>query len=91
MEVMVGLLPLLLLVLGVLLIVRGLRGRAVDDHPICRRCGFDLTGRPEGVTICSEQEREGAAPAAGGARFTAGRGGFGPDYSAAKIHCSRLK
>jgi cytochrome c-type biogenesis protein CcmH/NrfF len=42
------LLPLLLLLLGVLLVVRGMRGRAVDDHPICRRCGFDLFGRPEG-------------------------------------------
>lgn len=23
----------------------GLRGRRVDDHPICRRCGFDLIGQ----------------------------------------------
>src|SRR5205823_5320033 len=24
------------------------------DHPICRRCGFDLTGRPPGSDRCSE-------------------------------------
>src|SRR3982751_3540492 len=31
-----------------------LRGRRVDDHPICRRCGFDVFGRPEGSSTCSE-------------------------------------
>lgn len=31
-----------------------LRGRRVDDHPICRKCGFDLFGRPDGATRCSE-------------------------------------
>jgi hypothetical protein len=39
---------------GVLALVRGLYGVAIDDHPLCRRCGFDLTGRPKGVNICSE-------------------------------------
>lgn len=29
---------------GVGLLVLGLRGRLVDDHPICRKCGFDLVG-----------------------------------------------
>lgn len=24
------------------------RGRKVDDHLLCRRCGFDLIGKPEG-------------------------------------------
>jgi ribosomal protein L37E len=32
----------------------GMRGRRVDDHPICRKCGFDLFGRPEGSTRCAE-------------------------------------
>src|SRR5688572_29350260 len=31
---------------------RGLRGRGVDDHPICRRCGFDLSGRPKARDRC---------------------------------------
>lgn len=29
---------------GVLLIRVGLRGRRINDHPICRRCRFDLVG-----------------------------------------------
>ena len=48
------LLFILLLLIGVLLFVRGLRGVRTDDHPICRKCGFDLTGRPEGSDKCSE-------------------------------------
>jgi hypothetical protein len=54
-------LPLLLLagpaaafVLSAVLLVVALRGRRVDDHPICRKCGFDLFGKPEGATVCSE-------------------------------------
>src|SRR4051794_15986477 len=31
-----------------------LRGRRVDDHPICRRCGFDLFGKPADSDVCSE-------------------------------------
>ena len=48
------LIPSLVLLGGVTLLWLGLRGRRVDDHPICRRCGFDLFGRPEGSNICSE-------------------------------------
>jgi hypothetical protein len=48
------LMPLVLLALGVFLIVRGLRGRRVDDHPICRHCGFDLIGRAQGSDRCPE-------------------------------------
>lgn len=51
----------LLVVIAVVLVVGGagllwwgLRGRRVDDHPICRRCGFDLFGRPDGSVLCSE-------------------------------------
>src|SRR4051794_21261686 len=31
-----------------------LRGKRVNDHPICRRCGFDVFGRPGGSNTCSE-------------------------------------
>src|SRR3954452_20405965 len=36
------------------LLVYALRGRRVDDHPLCRRCGFDLFGKPAESTVCSE-------------------------------------
>jgi hypothetical protein len=39
---------------AVAMVVFGWRGRQTDDHPICRRCGFDLSGKPSGVAICSE-------------------------------------
>lgn len=39
---------------GLLLLILGLRGRKVDDHPLCRKCKFDLTGRPETSTRCPE-------------------------------------
>lgn len=32
----------------------GLRGRRIDDHPLCRNCGFDLTGRAAGSDRCPE-------------------------------------
>ncbi|MEZ6241801.1 MAG: hypothetical protein R3B57_02040 [Phycisphaerales bacterium] len=35
---------LLLIVAGLVLLIVGLRGRRVSDHPHCRRCGFDLIG-----------------------------------------------
>jgi hypothetical protein len=35
---------LALLAAGVTMLALGLRGRRTDDHPICRRCGFDLHG-----------------------------------------------
>ena len=34
------------LLLGVAVTIVGRRGRRIDDHPLCRRCRFDLTGRP---------------------------------------------
>jgi hypothetical protein len=49
--------PLLLSVAGVagwVLIRKGMRGRQVGDHPVCRKCGFDLFGLPEDRTICPE-------------------------------------
>ena len=39
---------------GIALLAAGLRGRRVDDHPLCRRCRFDLTGKPAESTRCSE-------------------------------------
>ncbi|MBK7404432.1 MAG: hypothetical protein IPJ41_07275 [Phycisphaerales bacterium] len=42
----------------------GLRGRRVDDHPICRRCRFDLVGVYPGVAVCPECGRALAGPGA---------------------------
>jgi hypothetical protein len=41
-----GMLPLaaLAFALGLALLSLGLRGRSINDHPICRRCKFDLIG-----------------------------------------------
>jgi hypothetical protein len=36
--------PVVLLVVAVGLTAMGLRGRVIDDHPLCRRCRFDLVG-----------------------------------------------
>ena len=37
-----------------LLLLLGLRGRRIDNHPLCRRCGFDLFGLPLRGRRCSE-------------------------------------
>lgn len=52
-----------LLMLGVALISLGLRGRRLDDHPVCRRCRFDLSGTP-GRALCPECGSKLEAPAA---------------------------
>src|SRR5438552_5497377 len=39
---------------GVWLLVIGVRGRRVGDHPHCRRCGFDLFGLPNTSSRCPE-------------------------------------
>lgn len=39
---------------GFILVMLALRGRRIDDHPLCRRCGFDLTGRPAHSMRCPE-------------------------------------
>ncbi|HEX2973947.1 MAG TPA: hypothetical protein VHP11_16565 [Tepidisphaeraceae bacterium] len=44
----------LALLLGLVLLYLGLRGRRIDDHPLCRHCGFDLFGLPPTSTVCSE-------------------------------------
>jgi hypothetical protein len=42
------------MVLGAILVVLGLRGKRINDHPICRDCGFDLVAVPEGTITCPE-------------------------------------
>lgn len=34
---------------GLLLVIAGVRGKRVDDHPVCRGCGFDLFGTVEPI------------------------------------------
>src|SRR5690606_29255311 len=60
----VALILLGVLVAGIVLVFLGLRGRRIDDHPVCRWCWFDLSGcAPDNVT-CPEcgagLKREGA-------------------------------
>jgi hypothetical protein len=50
------------LCLGVALVHRGWRGVAIDDHPLCRRCGFDLTGKPSDSDRCAECGADVSAP-----------------------------
>jgi hypothetical protein len=46
------------MVIGVLLTFRGARGRRIDEHPICRKCGFDLVGGKRGMVVCPECGRD---------------------------------
>src|SRR5687768_8986624 len=46
--------PALALAASLAAVVYALRGRRVDDHPICRKCGFDLVGKPSDSHVCSE-------------------------------------
>ncbi len=39
-------------------IYRSLKGRRVDNHPLCRRCGFDLIGTLPSSNICPECGRD---------------------------------
>ena len=39
---------------GVALLLVGLRGRRVDDHPVCRKCGRDLFGLGKTTRNCPE-------------------------------------
>jgi hypothetical protein len=47
-------LPILLGIIAIALLIIGLRGRRIDDHPLCGRCGFDLFGKPLDSRICPE-------------------------------------
>lgn len=42
----------------VALLVWAIRGKRVDDHLLCRRCRFDLTGKPDTSTRCPECGRD---------------------------------
>lgn len=44
----------LCLILGMLLLATGLRGRRLDRHPVCRKCRFDLDGIFPGREVCPE-------------------------------------
>jgi ribosomal protein L37E len=48
----------LVIVVGVFIsvgmILVGRRGRRIDSHPVCRKCGFDLFGRPADSLRCAE-------------------------------------
>ncbi len=39
---------------AIALILFGRRGRRINDHPVCRRCAFDLSGHAERPSICPE-------------------------------------
>jgi hypothetical protein len=41
-------------VIALVLLLLARRGRVVDDHPYCRRCGFDLFNRPADSLRCPE-------------------------------------
>lgn len=42
------------LIIGIALAWWGRRGKRIDEHPVCRKCGFDLVGRPPGSDRCPE-------------------------------------
>lgn len=42
------------LALGIMLVWWGRRGKKIDEHPVCRRCRFDLVGRPPESDRCPE-------------------------------------
>ena len=54
---MIDLAPMIVLlaaVAGVVLLWLGVRGRRLNEHPACRRCGFDLLGVFPGGANCPE-------------------------------------
>lgn len=40
--------------LGLLLVLWGVRGKRLNDHPVCRQCRFDLSGMYPGERTCPE-------------------------------------
>lgn len=42
------------LIAGALMAAVAYRGRRVDDHPLCRRCGYDLAGLDPRPEVCPE-------------------------------------
>ncbi len=49
---------LLALAIGLALAVIGWRGRKIDDHPVCRKCRFDLAGVYPANKTCPECGRD---------------------------------
>src|SRR5437763_1208955 len=47
-------LPATLLLLAIVAIFIARRGRRMDAHPVCRRCGFDLFGHGADAARCPE-------------------------------------
>lgn len=45
------------LLIGMVLFILGLRGRKLDDHPVCRKCRYDLCGTPD-AAACPECGRD---------------------------------
>gem|GEM_PF-4291386 len=52
------------LILGLVFLIIGRRGRRVGSHPVCRRCSFDLRGKPESSSRCAECGADLTAPRA---------------------------
>ncbi len=46
-----------LLLAGLMLLIIGWRGRRIDEHPLCRRCGYDLLGCAQALN-CPECGRD---------------------------------
>ncbi len=44
----------LVMIVGAILLRLGLRGKRINNHPVCRQCRFDLIGQPEPLTTCPE-------------------------------------
>ncbi len=44
----------MLAVVGIALLIWCFRGKRIGDHPVCRRCDFDLTGLPKESGRCPE-------------------------------------
>ncbi|QQE10679.1 FlxA-like family protein [Planctomycetota bacterium] len=48
------LINLIIFLLFVYLAIRSIQGKRVDDHPLCRKCKYDLIGTPTPYSFCSE-------------------------------------
>src|SRR5688572_21811885 len=46
-----------LLLAGLIVLMIGWRGRRIDDHPLCRKCGYDLLGCAQAAN-CPECGRD---------------------------------
>ncbi len=55
---MIPILVIAALAMGLVLVVIGWRGRRVDEHPVCRKCRFDLEGVYPSRTTCPECGRD---------------------------------